>query len=52
MMKIFKKLDKKHLAVFLPLTAAGYILGGITPMFAVAAATGAIYIVWQVIDNA
>ena len=51
MKNFFKKLDKKHLAVFLPLTIAAYLTGGITPMFVIATVTGFGYIAWQVIAN-
>jgi|GEM_PF-2851337 len=52
MKKIFNKIDKKHLAVFLPLTVAAYVVGGISPMFLLAVGAGVSYIIWQVVDNA
>ena len=52
MKKFFQKIDKKHLAVFLPLSIGAYAVGGISPLFVLAVSAGVFYIVWQVADNA
>ena len=52
MRRIFKRLDKKHLAVFVPLTVLAYAFGGVTPMFLLAVGAGAVYIAWQISEGA
>lgn len=52
MKKIFKSLDWKWLAVFAPLTVAGFVSSGAKPLWIVSTVLGAVYLGWQVYDGA
>ena len=52
MKEIIKKLDKKWLAVYVPLAVAGYALSGLTTLGKISLALGAVYLGWQVYDAA
>ena len=52
MRRIFKRLDKKHLAAFVPLTVLAYAFGGVTPMFLLSVVVGVGYIAWQISEGA
>lgn len=52
MKKIFKSLDWKWLALFAPLTVAGFVSSGAKPLWIVSTVLGAVYLGWQVYDGA
>ena len=51
MKRIFKRLDKKHLAGFASLTILAYVFGGVTPMFLLAVGAGVGYIALQIAEG-
>lgn len=51
MEKIFKKLNKKFLAGFIPLSAISLYFSGVKPAVIFSIALGLVYIAWQILRD-